>query len=138
MNFLTLLPLPHQIQLTIESLLHLISSVRKKNKTKQKSQFIRKPSTGKLKQWLPNSALSSSNPTKATLLPGEAALPGMRGTITTQDDGRVTFANLQASRGRRDPFSFEDEMDNSRLQHLWTIRIFKNTPGILILKLLLC
>lgn len=60
---------------------------KEEKQNKQKSQFIRKPSTGKLKQWLPHSALSSSNPTKATLLPGEAALPGMRGTITTQDDG---------------------------------------------------
>lgn len=84
----------------------MISSARKKNKTKQKSQFITKPSTGKLKQWLPNSALTLlKNYLSCTrkrvpqiqqrqlFFLDKAALPGMRGTLTIQVDGQMTFVN---------------------------------------------
>lgn len=78
LNFLTLLALPG-----MQGPLRLISSVRKKNKTKQKVSIYhgtqhrkactidpKLPHLGKLSQ--PGEE-SSSNPTKATFLPGESS-----------------------------------------------------------------
>lgn len=138
LNFLTLLVLPGK-----QRPLHLISSVRKKNKTKQKSPFITGLTTGKLAQWLPRSLAlesclgpaeeeSSSNPTKVACLPGES----LSARRHLQCSGWLRGSgDLQASQGRKALGPLENRgillgsLDNGsyELRLLWIIHMFENT-----------